>query len=157
MRAVDDEAGNRALALVMLAGFGLFRAATPTAVIFTVLVVSGFFRSLQFTSLNAIAYADIESPRMGHASSLAGMMQQFSLALGVAIGGYALLAAGAMAGVPQTHALAFGGAFAIVALLSAPSLVFFGKLRPDAGAQVSGKAEPGHEVVEPKAEQRPAT
>ena len=97
------------------------------------------------------------SPRMGHASSLAGMMQQFSLALGVAIGGYALVAAGALAGVGQTHALAFGGAFAIVALLSAPSLVFFGKLRPDAGAQVSGKAEPRHEVVEPKAEQRPAT
>ena len=148
---------NGALALVMLAGFGLFRAATPTAVIFTVLVVSGFFRSLQFTSLNALAYADIEPPRMGHASSLAGMMQQFSLAFGVAIGGYALVAGGALAGVGQTHALAFGGAFAIVALLSAPSLVFFGKLRPDAGAHVSGKAEPGHEVVEPKAEQRPAT
>lgn len=148
---------NGVLALAMLAGFGLFRESMPAAVIFSVLLVSGFFRSLQFTSLNAIAYADIEPPRMGHASSLAGMMQQFSLALGVAIGGYALVASSAVAGVGQTRPIAFAGAFAIVALLSAPSLWFFWRLRPEAGAHVSGKAEHGHEVVEPKPEQRPAT
>jgi hypothetical protein len=54
-----------------------------------VLIVAGCFRSLQFTSLNAISYAGIDSPRLGQASSLAGMMQQLSLAMGVAIGGYA--------------------------------------------------------------------
>src|SRR4029078_1793387 len=69
---------------------GLFRPETSHIVIIATLLVSGFFRSLQFTSLNAISYAEVDQPRMGQASSMAGMMQQLSLALGVAIGGYLL-------------------------------------------------------------------
>ena len=40
------------------------------------LLVSGCCRSLQFTSLNAISYADVDATRMGQASSLSGMLQQ---------------------------------------------------------------------------------
>ena len=64
------------------------------------LLVSGCCRSLQFTSLNAISYADVDSPQMGQASSLSGMLQQLSLSLGVAIGGYSLEIFGALGGSP---------------------------------------------------------
>ena len=42
---------------------GCFTPATPFAVMIAVLLVGGFFRSLQFTATNAIAYADVDAAR----------------------------------------------------------------------------------------------
>src|SRR5690606_16882678 len=69
---------NGLAASLLLCGFGLFRADTPYALMVGVLLASGCFRSLQFTSINAIAYADIDQVRMSQASSLAAMAQQLS-------------------------------------------------------------------------------
>ncbi|GAB2498712.1 DHA2 family efflux MFS transporter permease subunit [Arenimonas alkanexedens] len=148
---------NALLASAMLAGFGLFRADTAHWVIMAVLLVSGCFRSLQFTSLNAISYAEVDSARMGQASSLSGMMQQLSLALGVAIGGYALQLAGAFTGQDYADASNFGWAFLTVGTISALSAWVMFRLPKDAGAEMAGRAEAGHEVTEPKAAQRPNT
>jgi Na+/melibiose symporter-like transporter len=148
---------NALLASAMLAGFGLFRADTAHWVIMAVLLVSGCFRSLQFTSLNAISYAEVDSARMGQASSLSGMMQQLSLALGVAIGGYALQLAGLFTGRDYADASNFGWAFLTVGTISALSAWVMFRLPRDAGAEMAGRAEPGHEVAEPKAAQRPNT
>jgi hypothetical protein len=148
---------NALLASAMLAGFGLFRADTAHWVIMAVLLVSGCFRSLQFTSLNAISYAEVDPARMGQASSLSGMMQQLSLALGVAIGGYALQIAGAFTGQDYADASNFGWAFLTVGTISALSAWVMFRLPRDAGAEMAGRAEPGHEVTEPKAAQRPNT
>ncbi len=148
---------NALLASAMLAGFGLFTAQTPHLLIMAVLVVSGCFRSLQFTSLNAISYAEVESPKMGQASSLSGMAQQFSLALGVAVGGYGLQIAGELTGTSYTDAGNFGWAFALVGAISAASAWVMFRLPADAGQEMSGRAMPGQEVAEPKAAQRPGT
>lgn len=148
---------NALLASAMLAGFGLFRADTPHWLIMGVLLVSGCFRSLQFTSLNAISYAEVDQARMGQASSLSGMMQQFSLALGVAIGGYALQVAGALTGKDYADAGNFGWAFLTVGTISALSAWLMFRLPRDAGAEMAGRAKAGQEVAEPKAAQRPAT
>lgn len=148
---------NALLASAMLAGFGLFRADTPHWLIMGVLLVSGCFRSLQFTSLNAISYAEVDPARMGQASSLSGMMQQFSLALGVAIGGYALQVAGALTGHDYADAGNFGWAFLTVGTISALSAWLMFRLPRDAGAEMAGRAQAGQEVAEPKAAQRPAT
>jgi hypothetical protein len=94
---------------------------------------------------------------MGQASSMAGMMQQLSLSLGIAIGGYALDAAGWLRHRPATDVHNFYIAFAAVALVSASSLLLLRKLPRDAGAEMAGRARPGEEVAEPKAAQRPAT
>ncbi len=48
------------------------------------LLTGGFFRSLEFTAVNAIAYADIEPQAMSRATSFASVAQQVSLSLGVA-------------------------------------------------------------------------
>src|SRR5690606_34085444 len=81
---------NGLVASLLMCVFGLFRADTPYALMVGVLLASGFLRSLQFTSINAIAYADVDQARMSQASSLAAMAQQLSLAMGVTIGGFAL-------------------------------------------------------------------
>jgi hypothetical protein len=54
---------NALLASALLCAFGLFRPTTPEFVIIATLLVSGCCRSLQFTSLNAISYADVDSRR----------------------------------------------------------------------------------------------
>jgi EmrB/QacA subfamily drug resistance transporter len=148
---------NALLASALLCSFGLFRPSTPGIVILTTLLVSGFFRSLQFTSLNAISYAEVDQPRMGQASSMAGMMQQLSLALGVAIGGYLLQIIGQLADRPATDVHNFYLAFVGVAAISASSAWFMYQLPRNAGAEMAGRARPGKEVGEPKPAQLPAT
>ena len=54
--------------------------------ILAVLLIGGFFRSLQFTSINTLGYADIDQQRMSRATSFASMGQQLSLSAGVGTG-----------------------------------------------------------------------
>lgn len=148
---------NALIASLMLCGFGLFRPQTPHVFIIVTLLISGCFRSLQFTSLNAISYAEVDTPKMGQASSLAGMMQQLSLSMGVAIGGYILEIAGVIGHRPATDVHNFYIAFVVVGLISASSAWMMWRLPRNAGAEMAGHAQPGQEIAEPKVEQRPAT
>ena len=146
---------NGLAASLMLCGFGLFRADTPYALMVGVLLASGFLRSLQFTSLNALAYADIDQARMSQASSLAAMVQQLSLAMGVTIGGFALSLAGMATGRPADAAINFTFAFLAVGLVSVASTWQMRRLAPDAAAEMAGRAQAGREVADPRAESRP--
>src|SRR3546814_14844647 len=48
-----------------------------------ILVAGGFFRSLQFTAVNTLTYADLGSEDMSRASRFASMAQQLGISLGV--------------------------------------------------------------------------
>ena len=146
---------NGLVAALAMCVFGLFRADTPYWVMVAVLLTSGVLRSLQFTSINAIAYADIDQDRMSQASSLAAMAQQVALALGVTLGGYALSLAGTLTGRPGDDPVNFTFAFLGVGLVSALSVLEMRRLPRDAGAEMAGHAEAGREVAEPKVEARP--
>ena len=50
---------NAVVASLLMAACALFGPATPHVVIIAVLLAGGCMRSLQFTSLNAISYADV--------------------------------------------------------------------------------------------------
>ncbi|KFN44131.1 hypothetical protein N789_06865 [Arenimonas oryziterrae DSM 21050 = YC6267] len=131
---------NALIASAVLGSYGLFRADTPAPLIMAVLLFGGCLRSLQFTSFNAISYAEVSSPRMGQASSLSGMMQQLSLSLGVAIGGYALQLAGDVTGTPAMASVNFTIAFFVVAAISASSAWWLWRLPRDAGAEMARRA-----------------
>lgn len=146
---------NGLLASAVLCGYGLFRADSPAALIIGVLIASGCLRSLQFTSLNALVYAEVGPNRMGQASSVASMVQQLSTAIGVTVGSYALGVASAATGEPDTAVVNFSFAFLTVGLVSASSWFAFRKLAHDAGAEMSGRAVAGKEVLEPLPAQRP--
>ena len=119
--------------------YGLFTAATPHLVIFLVLLVSGCLRSLQFTSLQAISFAEVTRETMSQASSVASMAQRLAQSLGVAIGAYALQISGLLQGHAEVVVADFPPAFIAVALLSAVSMFFHAALPADAGAEVSGR------------------
>ncbi len=148
---------NALIASLLLCGFGSFRADTPYPLMIGVLLASGCFRSLQFTSLNAIAYADIEPGRMAQASGLAAVVQQVSLAVGVTVGGYALTLSSLATRQPVDAVINFTFAFLTVGLVSLSSVAMMWKLAPDAGAEMSGKAQPGQEISEPRPIHNPGT
>jgi EmrB/QacA subfamily drug resistance transporter len=76
---------NSVLCCLSIAAAGFMTSATPMLVMMAILLVAGFLRSLQFTSLNALAYSDIATADMARANPLYTVMQQLSLAIGVAV------------------------------------------------------------------------
>ena len=142
---------NAVISSALLAACALFSAATPHAVIITVLLVGGFFRSLQFTSLNTLGYADIAGEQMSRATSFVGVVQQLSLAAGVALAALLLETSRTADARSQLLAVDFGRAFVAVGLLSLLSLVFYVRLAPHAGGEMSGHgagaAAPGATVT----------
>jgi EmrB/QacA subfamily drug resistance transporter len=129
---------NTVLAALSLMLIGLFTAHTPHALIVVVLLVGGCFRSLQFTSLNALAYADIDRPQMSQATSLASVVQQLAAGLGVTVGAFALQSSGFLQGHARVVAADFPPAFVVIALVSSCSLVWLTVLAKNAGSVLSG-------------------
>src|SRR6478752_1788390 len=81
---------NSVVSAAFLAVCAAFTAATPIALMMILLFVGGFFRSLQFTSINTIAYADIEPDRISRATALVSVAQQLAVSAGVAVGAMAV-------------------------------------------------------------------
>jgi EmrB/QacA subfamily drug resistance transporter len=118
----------------------LFTEQTPHAVIVAVLLAGGFFRSLQFTAINAVAFAEVDDRRMSHATSLSAVFQQLSLSVGVTLGAGVLEFTRSRHGAGSALAAAdFAPAFLVVGLVASLSVLFFNRLSPDAGAEMSGR------------------
>ena len=81
---------NALISAAFLAVCAAFTQATPVAVMVALLLVGGFFRSLQFTSINTIAYAEVEPARVSRATSLVSVGQQLAISAGVAFGALAV-------------------------------------------------------------------
>ncbi|KAB0268211.1 DHA2 family efflux MFS transporter permease subunit [Microvirga brassicacearum] len=129
---------NAIIGAAFIALNGFFTPSTPHWIIMTILFAGGCFRSMQFTSLNAIAYADVSHRDMSSATSLSSVAQQLSLSIGVALGAGVLEASARMRGAEDIGAEDFAVAFWAVAALAALSSLAFLKLPPDAGAEMSG-------------------
>jgi MFS family permease len=132
---------NSLLCALFMASYGLFGPTTPHLVMIATLLVGGFFRSLQLTSLNTLAYAEISEPSMSRATTLASVGQQLSLTLGVGFGALLLHGTLLWTGAESLGPRDFGPAFFAIAAISLASLVFFLPLPRDAGSEMSGRAE----------------
>ena len=131
---------NGLIATAFLAACAGFNPFTPVWMMMIILLAGGFFRSLEFTSINTIAYAEVERHRVAKATALTSVDQQLSLSAGVAIGALAVEITTYVRGTHGTlQAADFPPAFIIVALLSAISVLFFIRLAPDAGAELANR------------------
>jgi hypothetical protein len=129
---------NAVLTAFSLAIVAAFTAHTPHLLMMAILLLGGCLRSLQFTSLNTLAYADIDTPHMSQATSLASVVQQLAAGMGVTIGAGALQLAQHAQGHASLQASDFSIAFLCVAAVSLSSLFFLARLPADAGAALSG-------------------
>ena len=141
---------NTVMSGLVICLFSLVTPATPIALIVGVSLAQGFFNSLQFSSLNSMAYADIETADSSMASTIASTMQQMSLGFGLACG--SLITGWYLGGLPQTdHAAvtsALHRAFLTLGGVTIFSSLSFWTLRTADGESVSrgtpgGRVEPG--------------
>jgi len=130
--------GNIGISSLFLFLYGLFTPETPHLVVFAALLAGGFFRSLQFTATNTLAFADVPPARMSRATSLSGMIQQLSLSAGVAFGALVLHLSMTAREATVLSTEDFLPAFLGVGLVALASAALYMSLADDAGAEVSG-------------------
>ncbi|MCX4160205.1 MULTISPECIES: MFS transporter [Paraburkholderia] len=128
---------NAAFSGIAIAACGAFVPGTPTWIIWVVVLLGGFFPALQFTSLNSMTYAQIESRDVGRATSLGSVVQQISLGLGVTIGGIVLQITRSLHGHPAITWSDFWPAFLVVGLCSFASIPVTRRLAHDAGDEIA--------------------
>jgi MYXO-CTERM domain-containing protein len=131
---------NGALAIATIFACGFLTASTPTAVIVMVLFLSGLSRSMEFTTINALSFCDLDQARMSGANTLFSMLQQMGNALGIA-GGAIMLRAAALThpGDAAVTATDFHIAFWAVGLVGLAGVWRFRRRAPDVGAALRTK------------------
>ncbi|ABQ29811.1 MULTISPECIES: MFS transporter [Acidiphilium] len=130
------------LAVVFTAACAAFRPGWPELALDAVLLVGGVFRSLQFTALNTIAYADVPRSRMSAATSFYATFQQITLTLGISVAAGALEFTTIFAGHAEPSIADYGWAFLIVSAIGGLSVPVCARLSPAAGDDVSGHHAP---------------
>jgi MFS family permease len=130
---------NAVISAGFLGACATFTAQTPVFLMLVLLLVGGFFRSLQFTSINTLAYADVETARVGRATALVSVVQQLALSTGVAFGALAVEITVHLRGEGVLQASDFPPAFLAIGTISALSALVFLRLEPDAGAELADR------------------
>lgn len=120
--------------------FALVGPGTPLVWIVLIGLMQGFFNSMQFSSMNSLAYADVGDADSSMASTIASSFQQLSMSFGLAVG--SLVAGWYLGKVPQTNQLmvtqALHHAFMTLSVVTVLSSVTFWRLRREDGASISG-------------------
>ena len=117
----------------------LFTPTFPHVLLMAVLFLGGLLRSLQFTALNAITYAEVEGAELSRATSFSSTVQQLAATLGIAFGSLVLEAASAVLG--PTSLAPYSVAFLAVGLLAASSSWWASRLSANAGDELSGRGK----------------
>lgn len=132
--------GNGLLAAMSIAVCGFLTPDMPKWVLMTMLFAGGLFRSMQFTSLNTLAFADIPKERMSGANALYSTVLQLTFGVGVALGSIALRIGDWWHG-SETQEAVLGGfrvAFLLVGVFALLSALDCLRLGRNSGAEVSG-------------------
>jgi EmrB/QacA subfamily drug resistance transporter len=128
---------NTLIASFFLGLCAIFTPETPKIVMMAIIFLGGVFRSLQFTALNTIGFAELDNPMMSQATSFSQMAQRLALSLGVAISAFVLhWTAGDAVTLPVSS---FAAAFLVIGALSCVSVFSFIGLAPDAGEELAGR------------------
>jgi MFS family permease len=134
---------NGYIAIATIFGCSLLTPDTPKAVIVPLLFISGLALSMQYTTLNTLAFADVPQPRMSGANTLFSMMNQMGSGLGIAVAAVSLRLGGLLH--PTVDAVTgrdFQIAFWVVGLLAMAAYLDFHRLAPDAADGLRKRAVP---------------
>ncbi|MBB6144179.1 EmrB/QacA subfamily drug resistance transporter [Silvibacterium bohemicum] len=131
---------NGVMAAVSVALCATLTPHMPIAIIAVVLFAHGALRSMQFTSIGTLAYADIPPAHMSRANGFFSAVVQLSGSMGIAIGAALVRASGWLRGHHTNPPALRDFHFAILAVsgLVLLSLIDALRLAPDAGAVASG-------------------
>ena len=128
---------NGTLCALSLLACGLLSPSIATPIVYAVLLVAGMTRSMNFTSMSTLAFADVPAQMRAGATTLAAMAQQGASALGVAAAALALGVFQASRAGAELAAGDFRNAFFVAAALMGLATLWALRLRNDAGAELA--------------------
>jgi hypothetical protein len=129
---------NGVLAAGMMGVCAAFQPDWPSLLLDGLLFVGGFFRSLQFTAFNTIAYGDVLRTRMSAATTLYSTIQQITLTLGIVIGASVLEISARLHHHPTALKSDYALAFIIVSAVAMLAVPLCARLPANAGEALSG-------------------
>ncbi len=133
---------NGALNVLALLACAFLTPQTPVWVIMLVLYLGGVFRSIQFTAISTLAFADVPSPQMSYANTLFSTATQLAVGLGITLGAIGIRIGelcSEMLGIEALPGIGFRLAFVAIALVCLLGMVDTLRLVKDAGSTVSRK------------------
>ena len=119
--------------------YALFTPEWPHWAIAVVLGVGGFFRSLQFTSLNGMAFADIGQDQMSKAATTSSMAQQLVQSIGIGLSAALLGLLMRVQGETTLTVAVVAPTFLVIGTLTLFSIFWFWRLPADAGDEMNGR------------------
>ena len=120
-----------------VAVFAAVPAGLPDPLLWALLMAAGAVRSVQFTTLNTLAYADIDASERAASATLASMTQQVAMLLGVAVPVVILRVLAGIKG-DETALFDIQVSFVVMGAICVSSSLWFLRLDQSAGAEVSG-------------------
>lgn len=131
---------NGTLNVLALLACALITPGTPVWLILLVLYLGGVFRSIQFTGISTLAFADVPSAQMSYANTLFSTATQLAVGLGISLGAIGIRIGANVSewlGLSAIPGISFRLAFVAIALICLMGMVDTLRLTKDAGSAVS--------------------
>ena len=129
---------NSAISGLSIMALALIAPGIPFAVCAVMLFISGASRSMEFTALQTLTFADVPDEQRTGANTFASMVQQLGFSLGVALGAVMLSASLTLRHGEALQLIDFRWAFLMAGLIGLTPVLSFLRLAHDAGSEVSG-------------------
>lgn len=146
---------NTATMGVLIGLFALLDQNTPIVVIVLMSFLVGSGNSMQFSSMNSLAFADIDARSSSMANTIASTTQQLSMSFGLACG--SLLTGWYLGGLPQTDQIAvtnaLHAAFITLGIATIVASLSFWTLHREDGHALTAKSDAPVATREPVTDQ----
>lgn len=133
---------NGALNVLSLLACAIITPQTPVWLIMLILYLGGVFRSIQFTAVSTLAFADVPSAQMSYANTLFSTATQLAVGLGITLGAIGIRIGeklGSVLGITDVPGISFRLAFVAIALICLVGMFDTLRLTKDAGSAVSNR------------------
>lgn len=133
---------NGALNVVALLACAFLTPQTPVWLVMLILYLGGVFRSIQFTAVSTLAFADVPSAQMSYANTLFSTATQLAVGLGITLGAIGIRIGEKVSdalGLAAIPGMSFRLAFVVIALICLIGMIDTLHLAKNAGSAVSVK------------------
>jgi len=134
--------GNGLLVGASLLALAAFGPQSARWALMLVLLLAGAVRSMEFTCLNTLVFADVPDRLRAPANTLASMAWEVASAAGVAVAALLLSLAASLRGAQALATIDFRWAFVLLGAVALAAAASYARLPVDAGSDVSGHRGP---------------